>query len=132
MFKLSQKSVDRLTGVHEDLVKIVNQAIKISPVDFAVLEGLRTLCRQRELYAAGATQTMNSRHLTGHAVDLVALVGGKACWHPRVYDKIAGAMFEVAAKNNVPLIWGGNWLTFKDCPHFELNRNFYKEPKHVR
>lgn len=75
-FALSQKSVDRLAGVHPKLVAVVNLAITISPVDFAVLEGLRTIERQKSLVAAGASKTMRSRHLTGHAVDLGAIVDG--------------------------------------------------------
>ena len=79
-FVLGSKSLARLNGVHPDLVKVVKAAIKLSEVDFTVLEGLRTLTRQKQLFAAGATKTLNSRHLTGHAVDLGALIGGTVRW----------------------------------------------------
>ena len=126
MFKLSERSMNRLEGIHEDLVRVVRAAIQISTVDFFVIEGLRTVERQKELFAGGASKTMNSRHITGHAVDLGAIVSGKVTWHPAVYHKIADAMFQAGANENVPLTWGGNWLSFPDLVHFELNRNFYK------
>lgn len=122
---LSEKSINRLEGVHEDLVKVVKRAIQISDVDFLVGEGLRTVERQKELVASGASKTMNSRHLTGHAVDLFALVGGKVTWQPAIYDKVANAMLKAAAELKIPIIWGGSWVSFKDLVHFELNRKFY-------
>lgn len=125
-FKLSEKSQNRLEGVHEDLVKVVRRAIEITAVDFTVLEGLRTIERQKELLKQGATQTLNSRHLTGKAVDLGAIIAGKISWEPKIYDRIANAMLQAAAELNVPIVWGGSWKSFKDLVHFELNRNFYK------
>ena len=74
-FHLGTRRRARLEGVHPDLVRVVERAIELTEVDFTVLEGLRNVSRQKELVAAGASQTMNSRHLTGHAVDLGALVG---------------------------------------------------------
>lgn len=125
-FKLSEKSVHRLEGVHDDLVRVVKKAIQITTVDFTVLEGLRTIERQKELFDHGASQTMNSRHLTGKAVDLGAIIAGKISWEPRIYDRIANAMLQAAAELQVPIVWGGSWKSFKDLVHFELNRNFYK------
>jgi peptidoglycan L-alanyl-D-glutamate endopeptidase CwlK len=119
-FVLGSKSVAKLNGVHPDLVKVVKAAIKISEVDFTVLEGLRTLTRQKQLFAAGATKTLNSRHLTGHAVDLGALIGGTVRWDWPLYFKIADAMKAAAADLGIPLEWGGDWRTFKDGPHFQL------------
>ena len=119
-FVLGSKSVAKLNGVHPDLVKVVKAAIKISEVDFTVLEGLRTLTRQKQLLAAGATRTLNSRHLTGHAVDLGALIGGTVRWDWPLYFKIADAMKAAAADRGIPLEWGGDWRTFKDGPHFQL------------
>ena len=119
-FKLSRRSLARLEGVHPDLVAIVKRAIEITPVDFGVSEGLRTIQRQRELLASGATTTMNSRHLTGHAVDLVAYVGSEVRWDWPLYDKIAGAMKEAANEQDTPIEWGGDWHSFKDGPHFQL------------
>ena len=119
-FGLSSQSRAKMNGVHRDLVRIVERAIKITEVDFRVLEGMRTLTRQKQLVAAGASKTLNSRHLTGHAVDLVALVGGKVRWDWPLYPKIAAAMKQAALELKVPLEWGGDWKSFKDGPHFQL------------
>lgn len=131
-FKLSQRSLSRLEGVHPDLVAVVKKAITITPVDFAVTEGLRTKERQRQLVASGASRTMNSRHLTGHAVDLAAIVGGKIRWDWPLYDQISLAMKQAANQLGIKIVWGGDWLTFKDGPHFELSRVAYPDKeKHL-
>lgn len=119
-YVLSKKSLDRLSGVHQDLVEVVKRAIEITEVDFAVLEGVRSKTRQEQLVKAGASQTMRSRHLTGHAVDLGAYVGGQVRWDWPLYYKIADAIKKAAAELNVPIEWGGDWKTFKDGPHFQL------------
>jgi peptidoglycan L-alanyl-D-glutamate endopeptidase CwlK len=120
MFNLGERSRSRLAGVHPDLVRIVERAIQITPVDFTVLEGVRTLARQKQLVAAGASQTMRSRHITGHAVDLGAYVGRSVRWDWPLYGRIAGAMKQAAAELGIPLEWGGDWRTLKDGPHFQL------------
>jgi peptidoglycan L-alanyl-D-glutamate endopeptidase CwlK len=125
MYSLGTRSKQRLTGVHADLVRVVERAIEITTVDFTVLEGLRTPERQKALRDAGASQTLNSRHITGHAVDLGALIDGEVRWDWPLYYKIAAAMKEAAKELNVPIVWGGDWRTFKDGPHFELDRRGY-------
>lgn len=120
MYKLGPRSLTRLNGVHADLVKVVTRAIEISDVDFTVLEGLRTIERQRELVKAGASQTMNSRHLDGHAVDLGAWVDSRVDWSWPLYDKINDAMQKASAQVGVPIEWGGSWKSFRDGPHFQL------------
>jgi peptidoglycan L-alanyl-D-glutamate endopeptidase CwlK len=115
----------RLNGVNADLVKVVERAIEISIVDFTVLEGLRSPERQRTLVEAGASQTMNSRHITGHAVDLAAWIDDQVDWSWPLYEQIAKAMKTAAKEFNVPIVWGGDWTNFKDGPHFELNREDY-------
>jgi peptidoglycan L-alanyl-D-glutamate endopeptidase CwlK len=120
MYKLGERSIMRLQGVHPDLVKVVKNAIDISTVDFTVLEGRRSPERQKVLVEAGASQTLNSRHITGHAVDLGAWVDDQVDWSWPLYARIAGAM-KIAAKDlNIPIEWGGDWKTFKDGPHFQL------------
>lgn len=128
MFKLSQRSRRKLEGVHPDLVKLVERAIEISPVDFTVTEGLRTPERQKELVEAGASQTMKSRHLTGHAVDLAALVGGKLDWSMSLYYSIAEAMRTAAQYYQIPLRWGGAWARIDDnyTPAWQLQDNYIK------
>jgi peptidoglycan L-alanyl-D-glutamate endopeptidase CwlK len=122
---LNQRSITRLEGVHEDLKKVVTLASEITDVEFVVTEGMRTKARQAQLLAAGASQTMNSRHLTGHAVDLAALVGGAVRWDWPLYHKLGAAMKQSAKELGIAIIWGGDWKTLKDGPHFELDRKVY-------
>lgn len=124
-FKLSKRSLDRLAGVHPDLVRVVQLAITLTEVDFGVTEGVRTLEKQRQYVAAGASKTVRSRHLTGHAVDLVAYVGAEVRWDWPLYHKLADAMKRAAKALSVPIVWGGDWKSFKDGPHFELDRGTY-------
>lgn len=119
-FILGGRSKARLQGVHPDLIRVVERAIQLTPVDFTVLEGLRTPARQRQLYAQGATRTMNSRHLTGHAVDLGAMVGNEVRWDWPLYYQIADAVKAAAKELNIPIEWGGDWRSFKDGPHWQL------------
>lgn len=124
-FKLSARSEKALYGVHIDLVRVVRRALELSEVDFAVTEGLRSEKRQAELFASGASKTMNSRHLTGHAVDLAPVIGGVIRWDWPPFYKIAEAMKAAAAELGVAIVWGGDWVSFKDGPHFELDRKVY-------
>ncbi|WP_374275036.1 M15 family metallopeptidase [Brevundimonas sp.] len=124
-FRLSARSRARMAGVHPDLVAVMEAAIRLTPVDFMVTEGLRTPERQRVLVKAGASRTLNSRHLTGHAVDVAALVEGKVRWDWPLYPRIAGAVREAAAKRGVAIVWGGDWPRLRDGPHFELDRKAY-------
>ncbi len=118
-FVFGRVSRERLALVHPDLQRVVRRAITLTTVDFRVLEGVRTLARQKALMAAGASRTLNSRHLTGHAVDLGALINGQVAWDWPLYDRIAKAMKEAAKAEGIPLEWGGDWK-FKDGPHFQL------------
>lgn len=123
MFSLSKKSIDTMTGVHPDLVKVVTLAITLTQVDFRVAEGLRSIERQRELIKRGASQTMNSRHLTGHAVDLVALDGAEVSWQWADYHHIAAVMKAAAEDLSIPVEWGGVW----DRPLQELSFDMERE-----
>ncbi len=130
MFYLGKRSKQRLGGVHPDLKSVVELAITMTKVDFAVLEGQRSNERQAELYAAGATNTMNSRHRVkrvedggdgfAHAVDLGAWVSHEVRWDWPLYDKIAEAMKLAAIELDIEIVWGGDWRSFKDGPHFQL------------
>jgi peptidoglycan L-alanyl-D-glutamate endopeptidase CwlK len=129
----SNRSLSNLKGIHPDLRCVMDHALQESPHDFVVTEGLRTLDRQRELLRIGASTTMNSRHLTGHAVDLYAWVDinrdGKVVFqemaNPRLLTNIAASIKAAALAEGIPIIWGGDWRTFKDMPHFELDRRVY-------
>ena len=108
-FKLSKRSLANLEGVRPELIEVVNFAIQVTRIDFGVTEGLRTVDRQRELVASGASQTMNSKHIKGHAVDLMAYIGTRASWELNLYDDIADAMRLGAIEVGVPLVWGAAW-----------------------
>ena len=109
MYKLSQRSLDRLEGLDERLIAIVNSAIHRSKIDFGVICGMRTLEEQRALVEKGASQTMKSKHLVGHAVDLMAYIGSRGSWELNLYDDIADAMAEAAREVDVPIVWGAAW-----------------------
>lgn len=125
---LNDRSEKNLKGVHPDLVRVVRKAALLlaeGPIGFIVTEGLRTKERQKELYDAGASKTMDSRHLTGHAVDLAATVTGEVRWDWPLYRTLADLMKAAAEIEKVNIAWGGDWLTFRDGPHFELPRTRY-------
>jgi peptidoglycan LD-endopeptidase CwlK len=150
-WQLEARSRERLIGVHSDLVLVVQRAIAWTECDFRVTEGLRTPERQAQLVAAGKSQTQNSRHLTGHAVDVAAVVQGRVSWDWHWYFLIADAFRRAANDLDVPIIWGGAWrrnlngqaspqklqaayraecskagrVPFLDGPHFELDRRRY-------
>lgn len=108
-FKLSKRSLARLEGVNDDMVKVVTTAITLSKIDFGVICGLRTIEEQRELVAKGASKTMKSKHIDGMAVDLMAYIGGRASWELNLYDDIADAMKIAADEHDVQIRWGAAW-----------------------
>jgi len=124
-YRLGTRSKQRLEGLHPDLVAVVERAIQITRVDFTVLEGMRTLDRQKKLVERGASTTLNSRHLTGHAVDLGAYVDGEVRWDWPLYHKIADAMKQAALELKVDMEWGGDWKSFPDGPHYQLSWKSY-------
>jgi len=126
---LGQRSLSRLDGVHPDLVRVVKKAAVLSDLDFTVLEGIRSVERQKQLVSQGASKTMNSRHLTGHAVDLAPLISGEVRWDWPLYHTLAKVIKAAAADEKVPLQWGGDWRAFKDGPHWELPWAFYPKGK---
>ena len=124
-FRLSERSLKRLVGVHPRLVALVREAAAMSPVEFMVTEGVRTPERQAALVRAGASRTKRSRHLTGHAVDVAALVDGQVRWDWPLYPRIAAAFKAAAARQGTAMVWGGDWVTLRDGPHFELDRTVF-------
>lgn len=148
-FKLSKRSLSKLEGVSPALVKVVHSAIELTTVDFGVVCGLRTIEEQKQLVASGASRTMKSKHIDGHAVDLMAYIGDRASWELTLYDNIADAMRVAAIEEGVAIRWGAAWhiddirdwdgtmqdamnsyidlrrsqgrKPFIDGPHFELN-----------
>lgn len=109
MYQLSQRSLSKLEGVDPQLVAVVKRAIELTKVDFGVTEGLRTVERQKELVAAGKSQTMASKHIEGRAVDLVAYIGSDIAWELNLYDDICDAMAQAAREVGVAVKWGAAW-----------------------
>lgn len=130
-FNFSTRSEKRLVGVHPDLVRVMRRAIEITSMDFLILEGLRTQKRQIWLYDNGATTTLNSRHLTGHAVDIAPWLDTDSdgdcepSWHWSHYHVLASWIFKAADLEGVPVEWGGRWTSFPDGPHWQLPRSEY-------
>lgn len=132
---LDERSRRRLVGVHSDLVSVVLEAASSMPdLSFVVTEGPRTYERQLELFTAKKSRTMNSRHLTGHAVDLAVWYDRDAdrvvdvdelSWKFSDYQSLAAVLKAAANKLGIPIVWGGDWTTLKDGPHFELDRKAY-------
>jgi len=122
-YKLGIRSAQSLSGVHPDLVAVVEAAIKITEVDFSVIEGIRALERQKQLLKEGKSTTLNSRHITGHAVDMVPY---PVDWEDLDrFEDMAEAMKVSAEELGIPVVWGGDWKNFYDAPHFELDREEY-------
>jgi peptidoglycan L-alanyl-D-glutamate endopeptidase CwlK len=122
----TQRSEERLNDIHPELTKIVRLALSLSPLDFVVIEGRRSRARQRALMAIGASRTQRSRHITGHAVDLGPWINGAIPWDDwKAFEQVARAMKQAAWQLNIPLTWGGDWVNFRDGPHFELPREAY-------
>lgn len=119
-FSFGTRSLERMKGVHPDIVKVMKSAIACSPLDFTILEGVRTLATQKKYFAQGATRTMNSRHLTGHAIDIAPVIDGSVRWDWPLYYQLAKVVKKCAADLGIKLDWGGDWKSFKDGPHWEL------------
>lgn len=119
-YSFGSRSLGRLDGIHPDLRKVMDRAIATTDIDFTVLEGMRTMSRQRKLVASGASRTLRSRHLTGHAVDIAPLVDGKVSWDWPIYHRLAPTIKKAAQDVGVKIEWGGDWRSFKDGPHWQL------------
>lgn len=130
---LNERSKKTLVGVHPDLIRVVEEAAEISAsegLDFIITEGVRTLARQRKLVAAGASQTMKSRHIPGEdglskAIDFAVVIDGEITWKFPAYTPVAACFKKAAEKLGVPIVWGGDWKSLKDGPHIELDRKKY-------
>ena len=126
MFKLSSRSIRNLSGVHPLLCTLAYMSLSRSPFDFGITSGVRTVEQQKELVAAGRSQTMKSNHLTGHAFDIVVYVDGKVTWDLKFYEAVSEVIKECAAEIDESVQWGGDWTSFIDGPHFQLDPNQYK------
>jgi peptidoglycan L-alanyl-D-glutamate endopeptidase CwlK len=128
---MDARSEKNLQGVHPDLIRVVRECAEMCPIIFTITEGLRTKERQAKLVAAGASKTMNSRHITGHAVDVAAMIDFDGDgdldirWDWPLYKQIANEMKAAAKRVLLPIEWGGDWKSFKDGPHFQLPHKEY-------
>lgn len=127
----SARSKRNMQGLHPDLIIVLTAALQLTPFDFVVTEGLRSEARQRELVNKGASKTMNSRHLTGHAFDIAVLTSGGVTWEFGAYEACAEVFKKVAADLGIDLEWGGDWRSFKDGPHFQLSWDKYPKGEWV-
>ena len=128
--KLTERDRARMEGVHPDLVAVFERAAQDGGIDFVILEGVRTVARQRQLVAKGASRTMNSRHIPGqngvaHAIDAAPLANGRVSWDWKHYYPLAKVIKAAAEKLGVPVEWGGDWRSFKDGPHWQLPWKLY-------
>lgn len=129
-FKLSGRSESNLVGVDDRLVKVIRRALEISSADFAVIEGLRTIEKQRENVRKGVSKTMDSRHLTGHAVDILpSSIKPGMDWELHYFMPVLKAIKQAGDELGVPLRFGVNWKSdpslpietkFIDAPHVEI------------
>lgn len=129
-------SRSKLVGVHVDLVLVAGYALVNCPIDWSVVEGMRHIARQRLLKARGKSRTLDSRHLPGasgvcYAIDVEPWIPGSSVWKLskavqwEMFHMIA-ASFKLASRElHIPVLWGGDWRTFKDGPHFYLSRRLY-------
>lgn len=147
-FNFGNKSNERLASVKPQLAAVVRRALELTTQDFFVLEGRRTKKAQQEYFGAGRTAaelkaagvdpslarpserqktwTLNSKHLTGDAVDVCPW---PVDWDTlSKFDAIAKAMFAAAKELKTPIRWGHDWdrdgivreRGESDGPHFEL------------
>ena len=120
MYKFSNRSLNNLKGVDERLVDLMTEVLKRSKYDFGITEGLRTKERQAQLVKEGKSQTMNSYHLKGKAVDIVIYINNKVTWDLKYYKEVANQVKSLAAEKGLKITWGGDWKSLIDGPHFQL------------
>lgn len=130
-FVFSSASQEKLIGVNPELIKVLNKSLELTPMDFCIVQGVRTQEYQDKLYAQGRTEpgkivtwTKDSRHIGGFAIDFAAMPHGVVSWNDSFYASIAEAIKQASVELNIPIVWGGDWKT-KDWGHIELNSDFY-------
>ena len=121
-FYFSKRSEAFLNEVNPKLKNIAKEALKITRIDFAIISGKRTIKEQKELVKKGKSKTLNSRHLSGNAIDIAPIdpITGKGKFDRVLALEIATAFYQAAQNQNIKIEWGGTWKNFEDIPHFEL------------
>lgn len=131
VYSFSTRSLNNLSSVHPDLVRLLKSSLNVAPYDFGIIEGLRTLEKERQEVATGKSETLNSRHLadaTGYcyAVDFICYdENNQGTWKPEYYQKVSEVFKRVSKQLNIPIVWGGDWKTLKDLDHLELDSKVY-------
>lgn len=131
MFKFGKGSLEKLNTVHPDLKLVMQEVIKLTPIDFGITEGIRSLERAEQLKSDGLSKVgSKSKHCQGKAVDIVCYDNGKVTWDLDFYEAVAQVVGEVSELLDIPIRWGGSWQTgnfilnrdmkFIDAVHFEL------------
>lgn len=126
-YRWSKRSLAELDGIHPDLRKVADLALKYSPHDFIITDGKRTVAEQRHYVKIGASRTMKSRHLLGYAIDYVGFVNGKVTYNAVIMKEIAAAFKKASKDLNIPIEWGGDWKGFVDTPHIQLSKLKYPD-----
>ena len=122
---LNERSLKALVGVHPSLVAVVRRADELTELEFIITEGLRDKARQRELFAKGLSKTLNSRHITGHAVDFAPILYGTVTWKTPAFLPIIRAFKTASVELKTPIVSGSDWKSFKDYTHIELDRKAF-------
>lgn len=125
--KFSQQSYSRIQGVHPDLIRVAERALSYRVLDITALPdgGVRTLEKEKQMVAKGASQTLQSKHLIqddgyGHAIDIAPF---PIDWKDTEGFYMLGAlMFRAAMELGIQIEWGGTWQTLKDYSHFQLKQ----------
>ena len=124
MNKLGKRSLINLLGVDPRLESIVNLAMFRGRVDFTITEGLRTQERQEKLYKEGKSQldgvNKKSKHQIGMAIDFIPYPFRG--WDDiKAFQKVGIELKECAKILGYHATYGGDWVSFKDYPHFQIN-----------
>ena len=127
-----QTEITWTNGIHPDLMSVytlANEFAHQAGIHIDIREGLRTVKRQAKLFKAGYSSTMNSRHLDGHALDLVYQYQGKRSNTRDWYwaRKIDVHMQKAAKQLGIRVEWGGRWKSFPDGFHWQLPWKTHKK-----
>lgn len=127
MYKFSAKSLSKINHpkFHPKLRLLLLEAIKTSPIDFTVIETVRTIEQQKVYVAKGTSKTMKSRHIPStnksglcEAFDIAPY---PINWKDiQRFKDLSIYIKKIARQLNISITYGGDWVTFKDYPHYQL------------
>ncbi len=138
MYSFGNKSFNNLSTADEQLQKVAKRALLLGVLDFSIIEGHRSVERQKELFDQGKSMIDGISKKGKHnyepslAIDIIpypAKVNNINVWNDKQrFAVLAGVMFAAASLEDITLRWGGDWdhdgnnadSTFHDLPHFEI------------